>query len=259
MFGNNSATVLDFFAGSATTADAVMQLNAEDGGNRRYIMVQLDQPTFTTNSDGTEIPAKGAEAAYKAGYRYIDQISRERIKGASAKILERNPSFPNFDGGFKHYQVVKPDQKLLEDLNTYDIETGTFMDGSGQINLIGEDYFDDMLTPFSADYLGVEGGALAHETILTTWKLSDGYAVDKKEKYLDFAGYPAIQLDNRLYLIEQGWTEKQTKVLVNLLGRRELEVQTIILYGYSFEMTALRELELALSSLDKVVKLIKNY
>lgn len=259
MFGNNSATVLDFFAGSATTADAVMQLNAEDGGNRRYIMVQLDQPTFTTNSDGTEIPAKGAEAAYKAGYRYIDQISRERIKRASAKILERNPSFPNFDGGFKHYQVVKPDQKLLEDLNTYDIETGTFMDGSGQINLIGEDYFDDMLTPFSADYLGVEGGALAHETILTTWKLSDGYAVDKKEKYLDFAGYPAIQLDNRLYLIEQGWTEKQTKVLVNLLGRRELEVQTIILYGYSFEMTALRELELALSSLDKVVKLIKNY
>ena len=259
MFGNNSATVLDFFAGSATTADAVMQLNAEDGGNRRYIMVQLDQPTFTTNSDGTEIPAKGAEAAYKAGYRYIDQISRERIKRASAKILERNPSFPNFDGGFKHYQVVKPDQKLLEDLDTYDIETGTFMDGSGQINLIGEDYFDDMLTPFSADYLGVEGGALAHETILTTWKLSDGYAVDKKEKYLDFAGYPAIQLDNRLYLIEQGWTEKQTKVLVNLLGRRELEVQTIILYGYSFEMTALRELELALSSLDKVVKLIKNY
>lgn len=259
MFGNNSATVLDFFAGSATTADAVMQLNAEDGGNRRYIMVQLDQPTFTTNSDGTEIPAKGAEAAYKAGYRYIDQISRERIKRASAKIFERNPSFPNFDGGFKHYQVVKPDQKLLEDLDTYDIETGTFMDGSGQINLIGEDYFDDMLTPFSADYLGVEGGALAYETILTTWKLSDGYAVDKKEKHLDFAGYPAIQLDNRLYLIEQGWTEEQTKVLVNLLGRRELEVQTIILYGYSFEMTALRELELALSSLDKVVKLIKNY
>ena len=259
MFGNNSATVLDFFAGSATTADAVMQLNAEDGGNRSYIMVQLDQPTFTTNSDGTEIPAKGAEAAYKAGYRYIDQISRERIKRASAKILERNPSFPNFDGGFKHYQVVKPDQKLLEDLDTYDIETGTFMDGSGQINLIGEDYFDDMLTPFSADYLGVEGGALAYETILTTWKLSDGYAVDKKEKHLDFAGYPAIQLDNRLYLIEQGWTEEQTKVLVNLLGRRELEVQTIILYGYSFEMTALRELELALSSLDKVVKLIKNY
>ena len=259
MFGNNSATVLDFFAGSATTADAVMQLNAEDGGNRSYIMVQLDQPTFTTNSDGTESPAKGAEAAYKDGYRYIDQISRERIKRARAKILERNPSFPNFDGGFKHYQVVKPDQKLLEDLDTYDIETGTFMDGSGQINLIGEDYFDDMLTPFSADYLGVEGGALAYETILTTWKLSDGYAVDKKENYLDLAGYPAIQLDNRLYLIEQGWTEEQTKVLVNLLGRRELEVQTIILYGYSFEMTALRELELALSSLDKVVKLIKNY
>ena len=73
------------------------------------------------------------------------------------KFLREILVFPNFDGGFKHYQVVKPDQKLLEDLDTYDIETGTFMDGSGQINLIGEDYFDDMLTPFSADYLGVEG------------------------------------------------------------------------------------------------------
>ena len=73
-------------------------------------------------------------------------------------------------------------------------------------------------------------GALAYETIFDNLKLSDGYAVDKKENYLDLAGSPAIQLDNRLYLIEQGWTEEQTKVLVNLLGRRELEVQTIILY-----------------------------
>ncbi|MFD3048268.1 DNA methyltransferase, partial [Streptococcus agalactiae] len=50
------ALILDFFAGSSTTADAVMQLNAEDGGNRQYIMCTLPEPTFTVNSDGTEVP-----------------------------------------------------------------------------------------------------------------------------------------------------------------------------------------------------------
>ena len=83
--------VLDFFAGSSTTADAVMQLNAEDGGNRQYIMCTLPEPTFTVNSDGKEVPTKGGEAAYKAGYRSIDEISRERIIRAARKIKEENP------------------------------------------------------------------------------------------------------------------------------------------------------------------------
>ncbi|WP_288622690.1 site-specific DNA-methyltransferase [uncultured Streptococcus sp.] len=81
-------TILDFFAGSATTADAVMQLNAEDGGNRQFIMVQLPEPTFTQNSDGTKVARKGSESAFKAGYQSIDEISRERIKRASQKIQE---------------------------------------------------------------------------------------------------------------------------------------------------------------------------
>ena len=88
---NTNAVVFDFFAGSSTTADAVMQLNAEDGGNRQYIMCTLPEPTFTVNSDGKEVPTKGGEAAYKAGYRSIDEISRERIIRAANKIKEENP------------------------------------------------------------------------------------------------------------------------------------------------------------------------
>ena len=84
----DSDLILDFFAGSSTTADAVMQLNAEDGGNRQYIMCTLPEPTFTVNSDGKEVPTKGGEAAYKAGYRSIDEISRERIIRAARKIKE---------------------------------------------------------------------------------------------------------------------------------------------------------------------------
>ena len=68
------STVLDFFAGSGTTADAVMQLNAEDGGNRKFIVATLDEET-PENSE-----------ARKAGYTTIDQISRERIRRAAEKI-----------------------------------------------------------------------------------------------------------------------------------------------------------------------------
>ncbi|GAB2021565.1 hypothetical protein RyT2_06390 [Pseudolactococcus yaeyamensis] len=70
----NNSIILDFFAGSATTADAVMQLNAEDGGNRKYILATLDEKT-PENSE-----------AQKAGYKTIDQISRERIRRAAKKL-----------------------------------------------------------------------------------------------------------------------------------------------------------------------------
>ena len=68
--------ILDFFAGSATTAHAVMQLNAEDGGDRKFIMVQLPEPC-DENSE-----------AFKAGYKTIAEISKERIRRAGKKILE---------------------------------------------------------------------------------------------------------------------------------------------------------------------------
>src|SRR5699024_1232594 len=71
--------ILDFFSGSATTAHAVMQLNAEDEGNRKFIMVQLPE----------EVGDKSG--AYKAGYRTISDIGQERIRRAGEKIIEENP------------------------------------------------------------------------------------------------------------------------------------------------------------------------
>ena len=73
---NDSDTILDFFSGSATTAHAVMQLNAEDGGNRKFIMVQLLEPCAPDSE------------AYKAGYKTIADIGKERIRRAGKKILE---------------------------------------------------------------------------------------------------------------------------------------------------------------------------
>ncbi len=93
--------VLDFFSGSATTAHAVMQLNAEDGGSRKYILVQLPEPC-----------AEDSEAA-KAGYKNICEIGKERIRRAGKKIAEANATTaPNLDIGFR---VLKLDSSSLED------------------------------------------------------------------------------------------------------------------------------------------------
>lgn len=95
-------TVLDFFSGSATTAHAVMQLNAEDGGKRKFIMVQL-QEECAENSE-----------AYKAGYKNICEIGTERIRRAGKKIKEENPlTTQDLDIGFR---VLKCDSSNMEDV-----------------------------------------------------------------------------------------------------------------------------------------------
>lgn len=92
--------ILDFFSGSATTAHAVMQLNAENGGKRKFIMVQIPEET----SEKSE--------AYKAGYKNICEIGKERIRRAAKKIAEENPK-AKFDGGFR---VLKLDSSNMKDV-----------------------------------------------------------------------------------------------------------------------------------------------
>ncbi len=100
----NDFVVLDFFSGSATTAHAVMQLNADDGGNRKFIMVQLSEE-IEENSE-----------AYKAGYKTIAEIGKERIRRAGKKILEDNKDkegIENLDIGFR---VLKIDTSNMKDV-----------------------------------------------------------------------------------------------------------------------------------------------
>ena len=99
---SDSSIILDFFSGSATTAHAVMQLNAEDGGHRKFIMVQL--------------PEKCDEAseAYKAGYKTICEIGKERIRRAGDKIKSESPmTTQDLDIGFR---VLKLDDTNMKDV-----------------------------------------------------------------------------------------------------------------------------------------------
>lgn len=100
---STDATILDFFSGSATTAHAVMKLNAEDGGNRKFIMVQLPEKTDEKSE------------AYKAGYKNICEIGKERIRRAGAQIMNSELGIKNksLDTGFR---VLKLDSSNMEDV-----------------------------------------------------------------------------------------------------------------------------------------------
>ena len=96
--------ILDFFSGSATTAHAVMQLNAEDGGNRRFIMVQLPEKTDEKSE------------AYKAGYKNICEIGKERIRRAGRKIKEDNASKEGIERLDVGFRVLKLDESNMADV-----------------------------------------------------------------------------------------------------------------------------------------------
>lgn len=244
----NKETVLDFFAGSATTADAVMQLNAEDGGSRKFIMVQLPEKTYELDKNGNKKPTKGGKVAFDAGYMSIDEISRERIKRAAKKIKDENPGLnEDFDGGFKHYRVVSPEKETLDKIYDFDPENYELV--------------SDMVDSFSSSALGVPGNASGEDTILTTWLAEDGYDfnTDDLVEY-DFAGYKALGIkDTRLYLIDGNLHSEQIKELLNQLGTNKVKFQSIVVYGYSFNVMDMKELERGLSQLNSKVNLIKRY
>ena len=141
---SSSSLILDFFSGSATTAHAVMQLNAEDGGNRQYIMVQLPE----------ESPEDSE--ARKAGYNTIPDIAKERIRRAGKKIKEESPlTTADLDTGFRvfrleegNYEDVKRSPKdynqddldlflnnIKADRNDLDLLFGCMLDWGVQLSL----------------------------------------------------------------------------------------------------------------------------
>ena len=153
--------VLDFFSGSATTAHAVMQLNSEDGGNRKFIMVQLPEDTDEKSE------------AYKAGYKNICEIGKERIRRAGKKIKEEAPlTTQDLDTGFR---VLKLDSSNMQDVYYTPSEFNE------------QKLFDDNIKPDRTEEdllfqtmieLGIELSAKIEKRSIagkTVWSVSDGY------------------------------------------------------------------------------------
>lgn len=159
----NDDIVLDFFSGSATTADAVIHLNAEDGGHRKFIMVQLPEKT-----------AEKSEAG-KAGYANICEIGKERIRRAGKKIIEDNPlTSASLDIGFR---VLKLDSSNMKDVY-YNPEEYTMGSLFGMADNIKDDRTpEDLLFQVMLD-LGILLSSKIEETTIAgkkVFSVADGY------------------------------------------------------------------------------------
>lgn len=157
--------ILDFFSGSATTAHAVMQLNAEDGGNRKFIMVQLPEKTDEKSE------------AFKAGYKNICEIGKERIRRAGKKIKEENPlTTADLDTGFR---VLKLDSTNMKDVyyNPAEITIDTIM---GTVDNIKEDRTsEDLLFQVMLDLGVLLSSKIEKSTIggKTVFNVEDSYLI----------------------------------------------------------------------------------
>lgn len=207
-----SDIVLDFFSGSATTAHAVMKLNSEDGGNRKFIMVQIPEQT-PQNSE-----------ARNAGYETIDQIGQERICRAASKIKAEHPDYQG-DFGFKHYTLQDVPQNTLDKMETFDPN-----------GLYGE---EDILEKFGKD------------TVLETWCVKDGYGFGASVTELKLANYTAYHCGSHLYFIEgERFDENAMIALIDKYHRDvAFNPQNIVLFGYSFSFAQVEMLKKNLATL----------
>lgn len=195
--------ILDFFSGSATTAHAVMQLNAEDGGKRKFIMVQLQ-----------EVCAENSEA-YKAGYKNICEIGKERIRRAGKKIKEENPlTTQGLDIGFR---VLKCDSSNMEDVyftpkDYMDKQQSLFVDNIKKDRSDEDLLFDAMLkldTPLSSK---IERITIAGKTV---YNVAQGHLMACFDKNVTDEVITAVAKEMPSYFVMRDSSQADDSVAIN--------------------------------------------
>ena len=198
-----NSLILDFFSGSATTAHAVMQLNAEDGGKRKFIMVQLPE----------ECPENSE--AYKAGYKNICEIGKERIRRAGQKIKEENPlTTQDLDIGFR---VLKCDSSNMEDVyftpkEYMDKQQNLFVDNIKADRSDEDLLFDAMLkldTPLSSK---IEKISIAGKTV---YNVAQGHLMACFDKDVTDEVITAIAKEMPSYFVMRDSSQADDSVAIN--------------------------------------------
>lgn len=206
--------IVDFFGGSSTTAHAVMQKNSEDGGNRKYILVQIPEE------------CKPESEAAKAGYKTIDEVGMERIKRAAKKIHDENPLFAG-DLGFKHYTLEEPKEDALLQMERFDPS-------------------NDLLTTLEVKDFGLE-------TVLRTWLVADGYGLTENAEEVMLGNYKAYWKGDHIYMLnpDHDFNESSIAALMDKYNGEPFSPHNIIIFGYSFGFTHREELQKNLRTLKE--------
>lgn len=202
--------ILDFFSGSGTTANAVMNLNCRINTEYNFIGVQLDEP----NKPDSDL--------VKKGYETIFDITKTRISRAAENIRKENPDFHG-DLGFKVFEMAE-DFRVEDDDKELSLMTMTMFD-------------DVMLTDDQ------------YHTLLTTWRLYDGSELTTPVQDIDLDNYTAHLCDNRLYMIASDFSSDALKALLSRLDTdKEFSPNKIVFFGKNFDSVKQMELNEALKS-----------
>src|SRR5690625_909135 len=208
----NDGIILDFFAGSGTTGEEVMQLNADDGGSRKYILVQLPE----------SINPKKSKSAYDFVTKELKaeptifEITKERLLRAAKKInQELDEKNKDLGAKIKSLETELPTEETKEEINTLKEEIQVNKQVQAQNNFkvfetmpIWEDYhfeakeLNEQLALFDETKLTEED----LQALLITWKTYDGIALTEDLKEIELSGYKAYYTKDKLYLMDKGFT-----------------------------------------------------
>lgn len=247
---DKNSIVLDFFAGSGTTGDAVMQLNAEDGGNRKYILVQLPEV----------IDKKKDKAAYdfvknelKVDEPTIFEITKERLLRAAKKINkeldEKNKKIQLEIAKLKEELPTEETQQEIQELEEKVTQNKNLKTQNVfkvfETHPIWEDYeFEvDKLDPQTKLFDESKLTEDDIQSLLITWKTNDGLALTEDIETIDLKGYTGYYGEDKLYLMHKGFsTENLKEILLKIDRDKSFNPTSIIAFGYHFESKNLREI-----------------
>lgn len=239
--------ILDFFAGSGTTGDAIMQLNNDDCENRSFVLVQIPEP----------INPKKNKAAYEfvkselKAEPTIFEITKERLIRAAKRNKEASAT--KIRANEKEIKILESKLDLddkAEKVNFLKLEIKVLTEQNLGFKIfettpIWDDYdfeaseLDNQTALFDESKL-TEGDI---KTLLTTWKTYDGIALTQELEQIDLSGYTAYYGNSKLYLMHKRFTTESLKVLLEKIDSdKKFNPTSIIAFGYHFESKNLREL-----------------
>ncbi len=217
----NNDVFVDFFAGSSTSAEALMRLSISENIIAKFIHIQWKEK------------CKEEQEAYKLGFRTIDQIGMERIIRAGESLRNEHPD-TTADLGFRHYTLAEPSEDTLDKLENFTPEV------NGMI--VGNTVLDDFGKP----------------TVLATWLVRDGYGFTMPAEELDLAGYKSYYIGKHLYLIDPNLSQMAIEAIIEKYETDgSFNPQDVVLFGYSFTWTEIEQLQINLKRLKDTEKSLR--
>lgn len=216
-------TILDFFAGSGSTAHTVLCLN-KDGGNRKFITVQIPEKIDPKNKTAYEYVTKTLKKEPT-----VFEVTKERITKGSQQIRDEiakdaTKDINNYDVGFKIFETTSLLENPLYKMDKFTSNTPKLFDPS---TLTDNDF----------------------NALLTTWKVHDGMKLTDELQELIFKEYKAYYGDKKLYFVNSGFSTEDLKGFIKMLDDdKTFEPNKIILFGYTFDSKHQREISEALNS-----------